>query len=180
MRQLTILIFIISFCGCRNHEPLQTVSFVDLKKYSGRWYEIARLPQRFQKGCVCTTADYLPTESEKKIKIINQCRNEHPDGKLRRAEGVAKVVENSGNSKLSVSFFWPFYGKYWIIALAGDYSWAVVGHPNRKSLWILSRNPTLDPIILNELKSKAMELGFNTARLIEADPQGCNYENKNL
>ncbi len=142
-------------------QTLQTVSSVDLKKYSGKWYEIASYPQRFQKGCNCTTAEY--TLSEKGFVIVeNRCNKDSVNGKQSYIKGKAFVEANSGNARLKVQFFWPITGKYWIIDLADDYSYAVVSHPNKKYLWILSRTPkmnyTIYPQILSQLKEKDFDL----------------------
>jgi len=144
-------------------QTLQTVPFVDLNKYAGKWYEIASFPQRFQKGCNCTTATY--TLSDKGFVVVeNRCNKDSVTGKISYIKGKAFVVKNSGNAKLKVQFFWPFRAKYWIIDLADDYSYAVVSHPNKKYLWILSRTATLDQTIyngiLNRLKEKGFDLGL--------------------
>lgn len=128
------------------------------------WFEIASYPQRFQSGCHCTTAEY--TLGEKGFVIVeNRCKNDSVSGKQRYIRGKAFVEKGSGNAKLRVQFFWPFKGKYWIIDLADDYSYAVVSHPDRKYLWILSRTPKLDSatyaLILSRLKTK----GFDVTKL---------------
>jgi len=139
-------------------QTLATVSNVDLKKYSGRWYEVASFPQIFQKDCECTTAEYTSTDKEYLI-VENRCKRKNKEIYIK---GKAFVDENSGNAKLKVQFFWPFKGKYWIIDLADDYSYAVVSHPNKKYLWILSRKPELDETvyqgIINRLKAKGFDL----------------------
>ena len=120
---------------------LTTVPSVDLGRYTGRWYEIARYPNRFQKQCTGNvTANYRQL-ADGKIEVVNECRKS--DGKLDVAKGKAKVADTKSNAKLRVTFFWPFYGDYWIIGLDPDYRWAVVGEPSRKYLWILSRTPEL-------------------------------------
>ena len=147
-----------------NSQTLQTVSSVDLKKYAGKWYEIASYPQRFQKGCNCTTAEY--TLSEKGFVIVeNRCNKDGVDGKQSYIKGKAFVESNSGNAKLKVQFFWPFTGKYWIIDLADDYSYAVVSHPNKKYLWILSRTPKMDYVIYQQILSRLKEKGFDLLKL---------------
>ena len=145
-------------------QTLQTVSSVDLKKYSGKWYEIASYPQRFQKGCNCTTAEY--TLSEKGFVIVeNRCNKDSVDGKQSYIKGKAFVESNSGNAKLKVQFFWPFTGKYWIIDLADDYSYAVVSHPNKKYLWILSRTTKMNDTIYQQILSRLKEKGFDLLKL---------------
>lgn len=145
-------------------QTLQTVPFVDLKKYCGKWYEIASYPQWFQKGCYCTTAEY--TLSNKGFVIVeNRCNKDSVNGKQSYIKGKAFIEKDSGNAKLKVQFFWPFTGKYWIIDLADDYSFAVVSHPNKKYLWILSRTPKLDDVIYQQILSRLKEKGFDLLKL---------------
>lgn len=147
-----------------NAQTLQTVPFVDLIKYAGKWYEIASYPQHFQKGCHCTTAEY--TLNEKGYFIVeNKCNKGSVTGKLSSVKGKAFVDKNSGNAKLKVQFFWPFKGKYWIIDLADDYSFAVVSHPSKKYLWILSRTPIMDAIIYQQILSRLKQKGFDVSML---------------
>lgn len=152
--------------SCKSDYPyLATVRSVDLNKYIGKWYEIASFPQSFQKGCNCTTAEYFLTDKDY-IRVLNSCRKDSPEGKLKTAEGKAFIVEGTNNSKLKVQFFWPFKGDYWIIDLADDYSYAVVGHPNRQYLWILSRTPKMDSSIFNEITSRIEANGFDVSKLL--------------
>ncbi|MEO8759966.1 MAG: lipocalin family protein [Bacteroidia bacterium] len=143
---------------------MQTVPFVDLKKYSGKWYEIASYPQRFQKGCHCTTAEYTLTDKDYVI-VENRCNKDSIKGKESYIKGKAFVEKNSGNAKLKVQFFWPFRAKYWIIDLADDYTYAVVSHPNKKYLWILSRTPEIKKDIYEKIISRLKEKGFNLKNL---------------
>lgn len=147
-----------------NSQTLQTVSSVDLNKYAGKWYEIASYPQRFQKNCNCTTATYTPTDKGYVI-IENRCNKDSVNGKESYIKGKAFVEKNSGNAKLKVQFFWPFKGKYWIIDLANDYSYAVVSHPNKKYLWILSRTPKIDQTIYNKIIAQLSDKGFDLSKL---------------
>lgn len=145
-------------------QTLQTVPNVDLEKYAGRWYEIAAYPQRFQKGCHCTTADY--TLSDKGYVIVeNRCNKDSIVGETAYIKGKAFVTKNSGNAKLKVQFFWPFKGKYWIIDLADDYSYAVVSHPNRKYLWILARSPIMKDSVYQGILSRLKEKGFDLDKI---------------
>ncbi len=144
---------------------LDVVRHVDLSKYLGKWYEISSFPQKFQKGCHCTTAEYSLSE-EGYVIVENKCNLDSVNGKLSSIKGKAFVDENTGNAKLKVQFFWPFKGKYWIIDLADDYSYAVVGHPNRKYLWILSRTKSIDENIYNEIVLRLKEKGFDTSKLV--------------
>lgn len=162
------LILIMSICflfGCNNHKPLETVKSVDVNRYMGLWYEIATIPQSFQKGCYCTTAEY--TLSEKGFVIVkNSCKKDSVNGPEKQIEGKAFIVKNTNNTKLKVQFFWPFRGKYWIIDLADDYSYAVVGHPNRKYLWILSRTPLMNEEIYQQIIDRLKEKEYNTDLLV--------------
>jgi len=145
-------------------QSLQTAPSVDLKKYAGKWFEIASYPQRFQKGCHGTTAEY--TWSEKGYVIVeNRCNKGSLTGKQSYIKGKAFVEENSGNAKLKVQFFWPFKGKYWIIDLADDYSYAVVSHPDKKSLWILSRTSKMNDKTYQQIIVRLKEKGFDLTKL---------------
>lgn len=143
---------------------LQTVPNVDLKKYAGKWFEIASFPQRFQKKCHCTTAEYTLTDKGYII-VENSCNKDSVKGKLSYIKGKAFSIENTGNAKLKVQFFWPFKGDYWIIDLATDYSYAVVSNPNKKYLWILSRAPKLDVSVYKQILVRLKEKGFDLAKL---------------
>ena len=142
---------------------LEVVSHVDLKRYLGKWYDIAHLPARFQEGCTDTTATYTLSE-DGKISILNECRR---SGKVKQAKGKAKVVDKISGAKLKVTFFWPFYGDYWIINLGKNYDYAVVGTPNRKSLWILSRTPQMDDELFSQLIESAKSKGFDVNNIIK-------------
>lgn len=142
----------------------QTVPYVDLDRYLGTWYEIASIPKFFQFGCTATTAEYSLKDNGN-IEVHNSCRLFTVNGLNYSVKGEAKVVDASTNSKLSVNFFNLFDGDYWVFDLAEDYSYAMVGSPDFDSLWILSRERSLDDAIVNELKDKAENLGFDVSRL---------------
>ena len=159
-----IILFLLMTTTNNQAQTLQTVPNVDLKKYAGKWYEIASYPQYFQKGCHCTTAEY--TLSEKGYVIVeNRCNRDSVNGKQSYIKGKAFVEEGSGNAKLKVQFFWPFKAKYWIIDLATDYSYAVVSHPNKKYLWILSRKSKIDDTLYQQIISKLKSKGFDLSKL---------------
>lgn len=167
-----IMLFSIFSSGYKNDQPLETVSNINLEKYMGKWYEIATIPQRFQKGCVCTTAEYSLV-NDKYVKVVNTCNNQTPDGEIKQIEGKAFVAKKGNGAKLKVQFFWPFKAKYWIIDLADDYSWAVVGHPNRKYLWILSRTPKMDEKIYQKILKRLEEQKYDISLLVHT-LQKCN------
>ena len=150
--------------GCAEDLPLETVPQVEIHRYMGTWYEIASFPAWFQKDCVGTTATYS-LNKDATVKVINRCFKTTLKGSETRAEGSAYIEDDITNAKLNVTFFWPFYGKYWIIDLAEDYSYAVVGHPNRKYLWILSRTPKMSPHLYDSLVSRIQKKGFDVSKL---------------
>ena len=157
--------------GCGEYPPLEVVPSVDLERYAGKWYEVASLPVSQQEGCNCTTAEYTAIDGET-IRVVNSCRKGGTTGELSEATGTAYVVAGSNNAKLRVQFFWPFRGDYWILDLAEDYSYAVVGTPSRKYFWILSRTPTLPEETVQQLLTRLREKGFDTARAQRTN-QGC-------
>lgn len=152
-------------------EPV-TVKKVDLKKYTGKWYEIAKIPNSFQDHCVRgTTAEYSLNE-DGTIKVINSCIDE--DGKRDNADGIAKVVDKNTNSKLEVSFvsflgIRPFWGDYWILGLGSNYEYSVVGTPDRKYGWILGREKKLSQQQLNEAFDILKKNGYDTKRFIMSE-----------
>ena len=139
----------------------QPAKSVELQRYLGRWFEVARYEQSFQKGCEGVTADYS-LRDDGKIRVVNTCRK--PDGKITDAVGKAKIVDPATNAKLKVSFFGPFYGDYWVLDRADDYSWAIVGEPSGRYLWLLSRQP--NPANRDALIARARALGYDTAPLV--------------
>jgi len=151
-------------------KPLETVNFVDLARYVGQWYEIARYHHRFQEGCVGSRATYT-LRDDGKINVVNECYERSFSGKLRSARGKAWVVDKETNARLKVSFFWPFRGDYWIIDLGPDYEYAVVGHPSRKYLWILSRTPAMEDKTYQAILERLQEQGYDTAKLIRTAQQ---------
>jgi apolipoprotein D and lipocalin family protein len=142
----------------------QPAKSIELERYLGRWYEIARYEAGFQKVCEAVTADYSQTEPGQ-IKVINSCRQDSINGKARDAVGKAKIVEGSNNAKLRVSFFDPFYGDYWVLDRAEDYSWAVVGEPSGRYLWLLHRKANLKENERTALAMRAKALGYDVALL---------------
>jgi apolipoprotein D and lipocalin family protein len=159
-------------CGSSNYAPLDVVDKVDVNRYIGKWYEIALLPNSFEKGCNCTTAEYSIIDEET-IRVINSCRKDSAEGEISKATGKAFVVEGSNNAKLRVQFFWPFRGDYWILELDKEkYEYAVVGAPDRKYLWILSRTPKMDEKIYTMLIDRCKSKGFDVNKIVKTN-QNC-------
>lgn len=174
-----LAITVLAAGGDTTRGPVRAVAEVDLERYAGRWFEIARLPNSFQKDCVAgeTTADYalLP---DRQIRVVNSCVR--PDGSINRAEGRARLAKGDGpTSKLKVRFapgflaFLPLvWGDYWILDLTDDYGAVLVGEPSRKYLWILARSPELDDVTYRRLVSTAVAQGFDVTRLLRSPAAG--------
>jgi apolipoprotein D and lipocalin family protein len=175
-RVLIILFLLIGNIMNAVNQPLETVDHVDPGKYLGRWYDIASYPARFQKGCRCTTADYEQIHGKKYIRVTNRCiRFKKGRSEMNVVQGKAFAVKGSNNARLKVQFFWPFRGDYYIIGLADDYSWAVVGHPKRKYLWILSRESYMPTYTYNHILTLVKSKGYDLNR-IQKTPQECDIE----
>ena len=150
-------------CAVGADTQLQTVAHVDLDRYVGKWYELARYPNRFERECDRNvTAEY--TKQSSGIHVVNSCVK--ADGKVKRSEGHAKVEDEATNAKLAVTFFWPFYGKYWVIDLGPNYEYAVVGEPSRKYLWILSRTNSIPDAKYKEITQQLQAKGYDPNKLV--------------
>ena len=159
---LICMVLLFTACSSKN-PPLQTVQKVDINRYLGTWYEIARYEHFFEKDCKNVSANYSMLD-EQTIKVVNRCTNMLTNEK-KEAIGRAYATDDT-NSKLKVSFFRPFYGDYWVMILDENYDYVVVGTPSREYLWILCRNPILDEKIKNEILQKLPTLGFDASKLI--------------
>ena len=180
MRVISILFLtscsLIISCGwIQPKQPLSTVASVDLTQYAGTWYEIARLPMWFQRHCVNSKAIYT-TRPDGRIDVHNECVTH--SGQVEQAEGVATVIDRTTNARLAVTFDNFFArlvgpsreGNYWIVDLDQDYRTALVGTPDRRYLWILSRTPRLDETTYQQLVRKTRQLGFPVSGLIKSKP----------
>ena len=156
---------LLTLFGCGNADSdLQAVDKVDAQRYMGKWYDIANFPQRFQKNCKCTSAEYKLLDDET-VEVYNYCLDSET-GKVKDITGKAFIADKTTNAKLKVQFFWPFKGDYWIVELADDYSYAVVSEPGKEYLWILSRTPTMDENLLEAIIGRLKEKGFDTSKIV--------------
>lgn len=153
-------------------KPVTTVKSVDLDKYSGKWFEIARYPNRFQKKCAGEVTATYTLKQDKKVEVLNNCVKENGD--TTKALGEAKIVDDKTNAKLKVRFapgwlsWLPFvWGDYWILELDENYEYAVVGSPDRDYLWILSRESNLNEETYSALLQKVEKLGFDPKKLVK-------------
>lgn len=149
--------------------PLTSVEEFSTERYLGLWYEIAKYPVSFEKGLVGITAHYSLDE-DGEVQVVNSGREGTLDGELDQATATAWAPDPERPERLKVQFFWPFRGDYWVIALGPDYGWAVVGEPERRYLWILSRTPTLEDRTYAAILESATALGYDVSRL-ETVPQ---------
>ncbi len=170
-QKLLILLTMASLLSCKTSQDLPTVETVDIQKYFGVWYEIARLPNSFEKGLECVTATYS-LKNNGKIEVLNKGHFTEKENVSKTAKGTAWVPDSSYPGRLKVTFFWPFFGDYYIMSLDENYQYALVGDPSRKYLWILSRTKILDPAVYSQLIDHAKTNGFNIDQVIKID-QSC-------
>jgi apolipoprotein D and lipocalin family protein len=174
--KITFILFFFFFivtggCQNKNSEEMKTstVKELDLQRYLGTWYEIARFDHRFERGLVGVIATYSMRE-DGKIRVLNQGYKNTLDGTLSIAEGKAKLTGKPG--KLKVSFFWIFYADYLVMELDENYQWALIGSTSDKYLWILSRTSKLDESTKNLILEKARNRGYDTSKLIWVEQKG--------
>ena len=159
-------------CAARSGQPPETVPSVDLERYAGTWYEIARFPNRFQDQCVGNVTATYAVRADGRIDVVNRCRTR--EGKVDEAAGIARFAgDDKTGAKLEVRFapailsFLPFvWGDYWIIGLGPEYDWAVVGDPGRDYLWILARTPNVSDALRAQAEGIAKANGFDVGRLV--------------
>ena len=166
---LIFLVLLLSLTSCESQPSMidkTVVSELDIEKYLGKWYEIARYDHRFERGLVGTSAIYSYRE-DGKIKVVNAGYKGSLDGKRSKAVGKAKIPNPAIPSKLKVSFFWFFYGDYFVLELDRDYQWAVIGSSSDKYLWILSRTPQMDDDLYNQLLEGLTQRGYDVLKLIK-------------
>jgi apolipoprotein D and lipocalin family protein len=180
VRALLVLMLLTSTAACQGPQPepapLATVPAVDLDRYTGRWYEIAKIPNRFQRQCVSDTSANYARNADGTIAVVNRCRT--TDGRFDEAHAIARVADPRTNAKLQVSFFsllgWrPIWGDYWVLALGPDYEYAVVGEPGRQYGWILARTPTLPAVTREAINNQLRARGYDPA-LFENSPHSAD------
>jgi apolipoprotein D and lipocalin family protein len=171
MKKILTIIGLVLFTSAYSQKKPEVVSVVDLKRYAGTWYEIARLPNSFERKLKCITATYT-LRNDGKITVLNKGHYISEPSKINTATGVAWLPDKSAPGKLKVQFFWPFSGNYWIIYLEKDYKYVLVGDPSFDYLWILCREKKMDDATYQMLLKKAVENGFDIKPIIRVD-QDC-------
>jgi apolipoprotein D and lipocalin family protein len=173
MKRTTLALFtIMIFSSSQSQKIPSVVSTVDLNRYKGVWYEIARLPNFFERKLKCTSATYT-LRDDGKITVLNKGNYLTDPQKSTSSRGVAWIPDKNSPAKLKVQFFWPFSGDYWIMELDKEYKYVLVGDPSLKYLWILCREKKMDESTYNMLLMKAVENGYNIKSIIRVE-QDCN------
>ena len=167
MKTTLLTTLLVGLCTMTSAQQIDntTITVFDLNRYLGKWYEVARYDHAFERGLVGTTAEYSLRE-DGKIKVLNSGYMNTLDGSYQESVGKAKPNSNGKPGQLQVSFFGPFYGNYYILDLAPDYSYSVVGSSSPKYLWILSRTPHLSSEVLSKILSNLQKRGYDTTKLI--------------
>jgi apolipoprotein D and lipocalin family protein len=154
-------------------EAVTTVPSVDLARYTGLWFEVARIPNRFQKQCARESLALYSLRTDGRLKVVNQCRRKN--GQVDQARGVARVIDSNSRARLKVSLvsflgLRPFWGDYWILGLDDNYRWAVVGSPDRRYGWILARTPTLERSTMEIINAIIERNGFRREAFASTAP----------
>lgn len=176
---LFIFLTVSTLFSCKQEDPntsLQTVDYMDPAQYTGIWYEISSIPQFFSAGCNCTQAEYQIRENGT-VSVKNSCNLFSPSGLLNKISGTATIVEGSNNAKLNVTFFGnptnSNVGNYWIVELANDYSYSVVGDPLFTTLFILSRSRTMPQEQIDGILTRMAALGFDVTKVKKTNQTNC-------
>jgi apolipoprotein D and lipocalin family protein len=161
---LGFLALSLAFCLRATGQTVTPVPRLDLNKFTGTWYEVARYPNKRQKHCA-GDAMMLIARGDKanQIQFVSSCETKSPYADVKNGKG--KSQDKSGDGKLKVSYMWPFSSKYWVIGLGDDYQWSLIGSPNHKNLWVLSRTPVLKPEVFADIQERARAQGFPLANL---------------
>ncbi len=139
---------------------------LDREKFLGRWFEIARYDMFFERGCVAVTSTYTRID-EADLKVVNRCVKDKLDGPVKNVEGKSWAPDPQKEpGKLKIQFFWPFSGDFWVLDVAPDYSWALVGNGKKSSAWIFSRTSTLPEPLYLALVARLKARGYDPAKLL--------------
>jgi apolipoprotein D and lipocalin family protein len=171
-KSILFLISLTIFNSAFSQKVPSVVPTVDLNRYTGHWYEIARLPNFFERKLKCTSATYT-LRDDGRITVLNAGNYLTDPRKSTSSRGIAWIPDKTSPTKLKVQFFWPFSGDYWIMYLDNDYKYVLVGDPSLKYLWILAREKKMDEKTYNMLLQKAVENGYDVKSIIRVE-QDCN------
>jgi apolipoprotein D and lipocalin family protein len=170
---LAALVLCLPFAALASNPPLRVVEAVDLTQYAGRWFEAARLPNKFQDQCTGDVVVHYTLRTDGRVDVVNRCRT--AAGKVDETRGIGrKAGDGKSNARLEVrfapailSFLRSAWGDYWIIGLGPEYTWAVVGSPSREYLWILSRTPQMSATSYERAIEIARGSGFDVTKVVK-------------
>lgn len=152
--------------GMAAGQGVSAIPKLDLNRYMGAWYEVARYPNKKEKHCVSDSMVlYAPGDKSNRFSVVISCQMKGGNPDAWNANGK---MDKNGDGRLTVSSLWPFSAKDWVLAVGPEYEWALVGSPNHKSLWVLSRTAVMQPEVLAEIEGKAKAEGFDTGKLVIA------------
>lgn len=181
MRAGSVAMTILAACVAANAQPPppQPVKNLDLQRYAGSWYEIAAVPNRFQKDCARETTASYTVLPDQRLGVDNRCAE--ADGEVDEARGRAKAGDRPGTLKVSFIhffdwWFWLFSGDYWVLALDTDYQWALVGHPTRRYGWVLARHSSLTSDQREAILVALRAQGYDPCKLITTPQRGGETE----
>ncbi len=161
---IAVVTLVLAVTGAARAQSASALPLVDLNRFAGSWYEIARLPTKREKGCIADVVDLIASgDKRNEYQLVNSCKAKNDYTDVTNAD--IKAVKNSGGGKLKVQYIWPFSDKEWVLALGSDYQWALVGSPNHKGLRILSRTRQMSPDVLATIKQKAASEGYAVDKL---------------
>jgi apolipoprotein D and lipocalin family protein len=171
MYALAVPVLLLAFLQGAAAQTVTAIPQLDLNRFTGTWYEIARLSNHNEKNCVADVITLIaPADKPNRVQIVLACKVKKGYSDARNATG--KKQDKSGDGKVKVSFLWPFYSKYWVLGIDPENTWALVGSPNHKDLWVLSRTPVMKPEVLSEIEAKASAQGFPVAKLTMTPQRG--------
>ena len=151
--------------GATGAQTVTAVPQLDLNRYMGSWYMVARLPDKREKQCIGgALVLYAIGEKAGRFQMVTSCQTKGDNVDAHNASG--KVADKAGDGKLKVSYLWPFSQKYWVLAVGSEYAWALVGNPNHKELWVLSRTETMKSEVLDEVEGKAAAEGYDRGKMV--------------
>jgi len=157
---ITFFAFLTFFWG---NTPNKTVDKVDLHRFGGIWYSLSSIPTLFDKGSRETTTHYN-LNKDGYYDVVTTCKEEKD--KIRTVKSKILPVEGKHNGEMKAQFIWPIKVDYWVVDLADDYSWAVVGHPDYRFLFIMSRKPQIDKALYDKIVSRCKEMGYPVDKLV--------------
>lgn len=169
MRLFLIPCVILALAACSGQPVYRTsndplpIAHIEPTRYAGVWHEAARLPNAFEEGCLLATASYT-LRNDGGVDVVNTCRDSK--GETRTARGQARLVGENGEGKLKVRFFWPVEADYWVLERADDYSWAIVGEPSGRYLWVLTRAAEITPDQRAFFETRITALRYRPAELV--------------